>query len=185
MLFFTPFEKTIIKTRLKTTLAWIFLCLIYGYFFTVHWFFGFVFLLTIPLPIYLFFYKENLYYPSQSYFQIYFFNHSKEERLLFSEEIELLGKYLFLGEMICLDDYMVLRKFGVVLSYHQIKHIFHEKGAVGRDSTVKDFYYLVTVVTKDNKKYRFKIWNTDEPFVGTESKFSQIISFVLMCQNKI
>ena len=127
MLFFTPFEKTIIKTRLKTTLAWIFLCLIYGYFFTVHWFFGFVFLLTIPLPIYLFFYKENLYYPSQSYFRIYFLNHSKEERLFFSQETELLGKYLFLGEMICLDDYVVLRKFGVVLSYHQIKHIFYEK----------------------------------------------------------
>ena len=113
MLFFTPFEKTIIKTRLKTTLAWILLSLIYGYFFTVHWFFGFVFLLTIPLPIYLFFYKENLYYPSQSYFRIYFLNHSKEERLFFSQETELLGKYLFLGEMICLDDYVVLRKFGV------------------------------------------------------------------------
>ena len=176
-IFLTQFERKIIFRRCRTTIAW--LALIAGiiYLLSIHWILLIAYSLIIPILIYSFF-QANWYYPKDDYLTKILFNSTKEERILISEKIDLLGKYLHLGEAVFLDDYMVLKKFGVILDYDKIKTISYHRCLAGRDSHIKDFYYLVVIETISSREYHFNVWNTDIPFVGENSMFNQILKYL-------
>ena len=179
----TKLEKNILFTRIKASIMWMILLLVYVYFFTVHWVFGLFWSFSFPVFAYMF-YQENLYYPYHSYFRKCFLKKSKEERQHLSNQVELLGKYLHLGEVVFLEQQIVFTKFGVVLSYDNVKNIFYKKTQIGRDFSNPRFYYLVTIETEDSKKYRFKAYDLDKTFVGGDSMFSKIKIWIFSQKNR-
>ena len=145
---FTTLEKRILWTRVKTILFHILMLSVCSITLRFHWIVS-CFLLTIFLPSYLYYaWYDNLYFPYDDYFFKCYFKLTKEQRIFLSEQTELLGKYLHLGEAVFLDEFIVLKKLGVVLNYHDVERVFYKKIHVGRDSSVKDYYHMIFIRTR-------------------------------------
>ena len=125
-------------------------------------------------------YESNLYFPRDCYFRRLYPKLTEEERRQFAEQMQALEKYPHLGELVCLDEWLVFCKLGVVISYDRVRRVFRE-----RLWTRGGFRYVVTIETVDSKKYRFSIWNNDTPFVGADSAYSRIVEWVFSHKNKM
>lgn len=179
----TTLERKILITRIKNSIMWLLLIFAYSFFFTIHWLLGFIWIFSLPIAVYIF-YRENLYYPHHSYFRA-FRKASKEKRLEISTQSELTGKYLHLGEVVFLEEYIVFTKFGVVLPYKSFQSISQERQKAGRDSSANDFFYLITIKAEDGKSYRFRVWNTDRPFICSDSMYSQVVAWCFSKRNNL
>ena len=173
----TSFEKNILRNRIITLLVWCEFVLLFIGFFYIHWVLGvFSMLCFTPIVVWFCLKVGQFYFPSEGYFHKYFFQHSREERAQFSEQTELLGKYPNVGELVGMDEYLVFKKFGIVLPYRDIKNISYER-YYGFRATPKDSYKII-VETVHSKFYHTIIFNNRTPFTSQDGAYFKLAKWV-------
>ncbi len=180
---FTSLEKSLLWNYAKIVLLWGGSLLLLGLVWYVDWLIALFY--TIPMLLFFVFFYVCIgrwYFPSKGYFRRYFFRHSKEERERLSEECERTLLYPVVGEVICLDEYLVFRKFGMILRYDEIKRISFEKWP-GFRYTPKDSF-KITVQTTDLKAYYFYIYNNREVFQNGGA-YHRMMDWVYTHQNRV
>ena len=167
--FFTRIERKMLLSRLKALLAWLFLIGAYVFFFLYDWRRGIFFLFLLPMLVAIY-RTDNWYFPAEDYFRKYAFKHSKEERWNLSEKCSLKGRYLYIGQAIFLEDFVLLEEFGVVLFYSEIREITYKTMKTRLNDTR---YRLIFRLKKAPRKYACDIYNSEKLFVGRDCKYRQ------------
>ncbi len=179
---FTKLEKQIILFRLLTVLAWVLVLAIHVFFFSIHFLLG-IFWLSV-LPVWIWYFRwASLYFPKKSYFRCYYRQHSKEERQKLSENSELFGKYTIIGDVAFLDEYIVIKKIGILLKYEDVKYVSCKKEGVSMYN--KAFAYVLTFHLHGRPiKYQYRLFNDASPFVGTDCQYTHALAWIESHQNK-
>ena len=172
---FTSLECQILKYRILKLIPWILALIIWCCSFFLHWAFGLFISIWLLLIVLIFAFRNN-YILKYSYFRKKYHKCSTEYRKHISDQSEALRKYLHLGEIICLDDFLLFKKSGLVIDYNEIKNISYGKTFCGRGKP--DFYYIVTIQTVDKTECKFEVWNYDTPFVEKNGTYAQIVEWI-------
>ena len=176
---FTQLEWRIVKNRVFIIFYWLVIFILYisGFFF--HIFVGICMSLWLVVVIFMLV-KNQICFPSDGYFRKVYRQLTKEERVRISEQSRLdTTKFIRLGEIVFLEDFVLFTRCGVVLQYNQIVGFSHE-GGFKTQGTVERFEKVV-FVTNGSKKYYTTIWNNEDLFVdrfGEKCAFKQARAWI-------